>query len=209
MLAGLSITPTPVEEDWRPTLQCAVTSGGESTVAAAVMVLAVIPVVTADAVSEVSLAPPPPPTVAEEERETELPASPGGGLHGSPSWSEPKAPGESVAGTESERPVVARSTEVVDIPFDDEADDMVELPVLSWELVVVQSEAGPSDGVPKGDLEWPCPEDPAKVRFVLRDSQEFSSGTSLGSKDMPWCLNSPTCPQSSKTPRSGLGLPSS
>ena len=72
--------------------------------------------------------------MAEEERETELPASPGGGLHGSPSRSELKAPGGDAAGIESERPSVARATEVVEIPSDYEADDVVELPVPSQEL---------------------------------------------------------------------------
>ena len=113
---------------------------------------------------------PPPLATAEEERETEFPASLGGGLHGLSSWLEPKAPREDVARTESERPTMAHATEVVDIPSDDEADDMVELPVLSWELAVVQSEAGPSGALPEGDLEWTCPEDRSKVRFVLRDS---------------------------------------
>ena len=83
------------------------------------------------AAAEVTLAAPPPPAAVEEEREIELPASLGGGLHGSPSWSEPKAPGGDVAGMESEGPTVARATEVVDIPSDDEADDMVELSVSS------------------------------------------------------------------------------
>ena len=78
--------------------------------------------------------------------------------------------GGDVAGIESERPTAARAIEVVDIQSDDEADDMVELPVSSWELAVVQSEAGPSGGLSEGDLEWPCPKDPAKVRYVLRDS---------------------------------------
>ena len=68
-----------------------------------------------------------------------------------------------MAGTELERPSVARTTEVVEIPSNDEADVMVELPVS-------RSEAGPSDGLPEGDLEWPYPEDPSKARFVLRDS---------------------------------------
>ena len=74
---------------------------------------------------------------------------------------------------ESGRPVVEAAVhvnEVVDIPSDDEADDMVGSPVSSRELAVVQSEAEPSGGLPEGDLEWPCLEDPAKVRFVLRDS---------------------------------------
>ena len=49
---------------------------------------------------------------------------------------------------------------------------MVEPRASSRELAVVWSEAGPSGGLPEGDLEWPCPEDPAKARFILRDSQE-------------------------------------
>jgi len=77
-----------------------------------------------------------------------------------------------MAGMESERPAAARATEVVDILSDDEVDDMVELPVTSQELAVVWSKAGPSSGLPKGDLEWPCPEDPSKVQFVLWNSQE-------------------------------------
>ena len=93
--------------------------------------------VVVEAPLEVTLAAPPPSAVVEEERETELPASPGGGLHGSPSWLEPKAPGGDEAGTESERPVVAHATEVVDIPSDDKANDMVELLVSSRELAMV------------------------------------------------------------------------
>jgi len=57
---------------------------------------------------------------------------------------------------------------------------MEELPVSSWELPVVPSEVGPSSGLPEGDLEWPCPEDPAKVWFVLRDSQECQLWDILG-----------------------------
>ena len=105
MLMGLSVAPTSIREEWRPTLHRAMMSGGESrvvavgpslpgaaplgsvasTAVAAAMVLAVIPVVTAEATSEVTLATPPAPTTAEEGRETSLPASPGGGPHGSPS----------------------------------------------------------------------------------------------------------------------------
>ena len=102
-----------------------------STVAVAAAALVVIPMLMAEVTSEVTLVAPPPPAEAEEERETELPASPGGGLHGSPSWLEPKAPGGDEAGTESERPVVAHATEVVDILSNDEADDMVELSMSS------------------------------------------------------------------------------
>ena len=59
---------------------------------------------------------------------------------------------------------------MVDILSDDEADDTAEPPVLSRELAVVRSEAGPSSGLEQTDLVWPCPEDPTKVRFILRDS---------------------------------------
>ena len=65
---------------------------------------------------------------------------------------------------------MVHTTDVVDIPSDDKADDVAKPPVSSRELAVVQSEAGPSNGLPEGDLEWPCPEDLAKVRFVLWDS---------------------------------------
>ena len=99
--------------------------------------LAAIPMLTVEVVSEVTLAAPPPPAAAEEERETELPASLVGGLHGSPSWSELKAPGGDAAGIESEWPAVARAIEVVEIPSNDEADAMVELLVSSRELAVV------------------------------------------------------------------------
>jgi hypothetical protein len=126
----------------------------------------------AEAVSEVTLAALPPPVAVEEERESELPALPGGELHCSPVRLEPKAPGESVAGTESERSAAVHAWEVVDISSDDEADDAAEPPVSLRELAVVQPKAGPSGGLPEGDLEWPCPEDPAKVWFILRDSQE-------------------------------------
>ena len=37
---------------------------------------------------------------------------------------------------------------------------------------MVQLEARPSGGSPEGDLEWPCPKDPSKVWFILRDSWE-------------------------------------
>ena len=75
-----------------------------------------------------------------------------------------------MAGMELECPAVACTVEVVEILSDNEADDMAELSVSSWELAVVQSEAEPSSGLPEGDLERPYPKDPAKVWFVLRDS---------------------------------------
>ena len=71
-------------------------------------------------------------------------------------------------------------TKVVDIPSDDEADDVAEPPMSSWELAVVQSEDGPSGGLLEGDLEWPCPEDLAKVWFILRDAQECQLWDILG-----------------------------
>ena len=139
------------------------------TVAAAATLVA-IPVLTAEVASEVTLVAPPPLAIAEEERETELPASLGGGQHGSPSWSEPKAQEGDAIGIESERPSMARETKVVDILSDDEADDVVELPMPSRELAVVWLEARPSSSPKETSLEWPFPEDPTKVRFVLQDS---------------------------------------
>ena len=41
-------------------------------------------------------------------------------------------------------------------------------------------EAGPSSGLSEGDLEWPYPDDPAKVRFILRDSQECQLWDTFG-----------------------------
>ena len=190
MLTVLSIAPSPVREDWRPTLQCAMASGGESrvvvagpslpwgallgsvasTAVAMAMVLVVILVVMAEAALEVSLAALPPPAAAKEERETRLPALPGGGPHGSPSRSELEVPGGDAAKTELDRLPVAYETKVVGIPSDDEVGDEVKLPTPSQELVVVWSEAGPSSGLEETDLVWPCPEDPTKVWFVLWDS---------------------------------------
>ena len=37
---------------------------------------------------------------------------------------------------------------------------------------MVRSGAGPSSRLEETGLEWPYPEDPVKVQFVLRDSQE-------------------------------------
>ena len=73
---------------------------------------------------------------------------------------------------------------VVEIPSDDKANTMADLPVSPRdlpvsprelavsprELAVVWLEAGPFGGSLEGDLEWPFPEDPSKVRFILRDS---------------------------------------
>ena len=89
-----------------------------------------------------------------------------------------------MVGMWSERPVAARATEVVDIPCDDEADVVAERPTSSRELAVVRSELGPSSGLLEGDLEWPYPEDPAKVRFILRDSQECQLWDILGGKGL-------------------------
>ena len=77
-----------------------------------------------------------------------------------------------MAEMELEHLAMVHVNEVVDIPSDDEADEMAGPPASSRERAVVQSEAGPSGGLPEGDLEWPCPDDPANVWFVLRDSQE-------------------------------------
>ena len=179
-MTGLSIAPTPMQEAWRPTLQRVAVSGGgnrvaaaspsllgavAATAAAATAALAAIPVPSLEVASKVTLAALPPSAAAEEERETELPASLGRGLHGSPSRSTLKVPGDA-AGSEPKHLLVTHEDEVVDIPSDDEADD-VELPAPSQELAVVRSEAGPSSGLEETDLVWPYPEDPTKVWFVL------------------------------------------
>ena len=148
-------------------------------VTAAATLLAAILVPMAGVASEVTLAAPPPPVAVEEMREGELPTSPSGGLHDLSLPLEPKALEGSVPGTELGRLAAFHANEVVEIPSDDEADIAVgmlvsprELAVSPWELAVVQLDARPSGGLSEGDLEWPCPEDPVKARFVLRDSWE-------------------------------------
>ena len=104
-LMGLGIALPPVWEEWRPSLQRVTMSGGESRLAvvrpsllvvaparpvvsiAATMavVMAAIPMVTAEVGLEVTLVIPSLTATAEERRETGLPASPGEGKHGSPS----------------------------------------------------------------------------------------------------------------------------
>jgi len=108
--------------------------------------LVVIPVLMAEVALEATLAAPPPLAAAEEERETELPASPVGELHGSPLRLEPKAPEGDVAGMESERPAAACAPEVVDIPSNDEAKIVAKPPASPQELAVVWSEGGPLVG---------------------------------------------------------------
>ena len=162
MLTGLSVTPTSMREDWRPTLQRAVASHRESrvvaahpspsgavpsqlvasTAAAAEVMVAILAV--AEVASEVTLAAPPPLAMAKEERDTGFPASPGGGPHGSPSRSELEVPGGNAAGPKPKCLPVAHEIEVVEIPSDGEVGDEVEPPAPSQELVMVRSLAGPS-----------------------------------------------------------------
>ena len=54
--------------------------------------------------------------------------------------------------------------------------------MLSWELAVVRPSARPSSGPEETDLEWHCLEDPMKVWFVLRDSQECQLCDILGGR---------------------------
>ena len=77
-----------------------------------------------------------------------------------------------MAGTELGHPAASHASEVVEILSDDEVDTVAEPPVSPREQAMVELEAGPSGGLLEGDLEWPCPKDPTKVRFVLWDSQE-------------------------------------
>ena len=79
-------------------------------------VMAVNPMAMAEDGSEVTLAIPPPTAMVEEKRETGLPALPGGGTHGSPSWSELEGSGGDVARLEAEHLPVGHEVEVVEIP---------------------------------------------------------------------------------------------
>ena len=49
---------------------------------------------------------------------------------------------------------------------------------------MVRSLTGPSSGLGATDLVWPCPEDPRKVRFVLRDEQEDQLWEVLGGRGL-------------------------
>ena len=90
------------------------------------MVIAAIPVVTIEVGSEVTLAIPPPTSVAKERRETGLPASPSGGTHGSPSWSELEASGGDMARPEVDHPAAGHDVEEVEITSYSEAGTRVE-----------------------------------------------------------------------------------
>ena len=65
---------------------------------------------------------------------------------------------------------MAHTTEVVEIPSEDEADDVVDLPVPSQELAVVRLDSRPSGRLEEVDLEWPYPKHLSKVWFIIRDS---------------------------------------
>ena len=131
-------------EEWRPSLQQITMSSGESRLAAvhpsllgvapsqpvantaAAAVMVEIPMAMVEAGSEVTLAIPPAPATVEERRETRLPASPGGGTHGSPSWSVLELSRGDVARPEVEHPLVGRGVEIVEIPCSGEAGARVE-----------------------------------------------------------------------------------
>ena len=81
-------------------------------------------------------------------------------------------PGGDAVGPEVERLSAAHEIEVAEIPSDGEVGDEVEPPAPSQELAVVWSLTRPSSGLGVTNLVWPCPEDPRKVRFILRDEQE-------------------------------------
>ena len=127
--------------------------------------MAVIPVVTAKAGSEVTLAVPPPMVAEEERREGGLPISPGGGAHGSPTWLELERSRGAMARLEVEQPPMSHGVLAVDIPFSDEEDTGVEPPAIlpSQELVMIWSShdiamvrSSIGSGVTR-ELVWPCP----------------------------------------------------
>ena len=80
-----------------------------------------------------------------------------------------------MARLEVELPPVGHVVEEVEVPYPGEAGTKVEPPTIlpSQELAVVRSSVGPSSGLGvTHDLVWPCPGDPRKVRFILRDEEE-------------------------------------
>jgi len=94
-------------------------------------VLAAILVTLAEVGSEVTLVAPPPLAMVKEEGETELPALPSGGPHGSPSRLELEVPGGDASRLEVDRLAAAYENEVVEIPSDGKAGDEVEPLALS------------------------------------------------------------------------------
>ena len=127
-----------------------------------------------------TLAVPPLIVVEEERREIGLLASPDGGAHGSPAWSELEGSGGTTARPEVVHPPASHGVLAADIPFFGEEDTRVEPPAIppSRELVMIQSShdtamAGSSSGSGvTRELVWPCPGEPAKARFMLCDEEE-------------------------------------
>jgi len=148
--------------------------------AVAATVMVVIPVVMAEVGSEVTLAIPPPTATTEERRETGLPASLGGGTHGSPSWSELEGLGGDMARPEVEHLSVSRGVQAVEIPFFGEENAGVEPPAIlpSRELVMIRSShdavvaRSSSESRASRELVWPCPSELGKARFVLHDEEK-------------------------------------
>ena len=85
---------------------------------------------TVEVGSKVTLVIPPPTVTVEERRETRLPALPGGGTHGSPSWSELEGSRGDAARLEAKHPPVGHEVEIVEIPCSSEARTRVESPVI-------------------------------------------------------------------------------
>ena len=101
-----------------------------SMAAVAMVVMAVIPMVMVELGLEVTLVIHSPITAIEERRETGLPASPGGGTHGLPSWSELEGTGGDAARQKAEHLSTGHGVKIVEIPYSDEADARVESPVI-------------------------------------------------------------------------------
>ena len=98
--------------------------------AAAVEVMAAILMPMVEARSEVTLVIPPAPTVVKEREEIGLPASPGGGTHGSPSWSELSGSGGDLARLDVEQPSAGHKVEEVEIPCPREVGTRVKPPAI-------------------------------------------------------------------------------
>ena len=93
-------------------------------------VMAMILVVMAVVGLEVTLAIPPPIATEEERGEIGLPASPSGGVHGSPAWLEIEGSGGAMARLKVVHLPVGHGVKIVEIPYSGEAGARVEPPAI-------------------------------------------------------------------------------
>ena len=118
-----------------------------------------------------TLAIPPPIALVEERREIGLPASPGGGTHGLPSWSELEGSGGDAARPEAEHSPMVRGVEIVEIPCSGEAGARVELAMVQSSHDVVAARSSSGLGVNHEQV-WPYLGGLRKAQFILHDDEE-------------------------------------